>query len=89
MIRRGDGVSYLKSGEKFDIIFLDPPYGSGLAEKALETIIQFDILNENGIIVCESGTGLNVPESDGFYFKRRQYRYGKITVDMFSRWAGV
>ena len=89
VIRRGDGVSYLKSGEKFDIIFLDPPYGSGLAEKALETIIQFDILNENGIIVCESGTGLNVPESDGFYFKRRQYRYGKITVDMFSRWAGV
>ena len=89
MIRRGDGIQYLKSGEKFDIIFLDPPYGTGLAEKALESIIQFDILNENGIIVCESGTGLNVPELDGIYAKRKQYRYGKIVVDLFSRHAGV
>ena len=85
MIRRGDGLLYLKSGEKFDIIFLDPPYGTGLAEKALESIIQFDILNENGIIVCESGTGLNMPEPVGNYFKRKQYRYGKIVVDLFSR----
>lgn len=89
VIRRGDGIQYLKSGEKFDIIFLDPPYGTGLAEKALESIIQFDILNENGIIVCESGTGLNVPELDGIYAKRKQYRYGKIVVDLFSRHAGV
>lgn len=89
VIRRGDGLSYLKSGEKFDIIFLDPPYGTGLAEKALETIIEFDILNENGIIVFESGSGLNMPEPDGIYFKRKQYRYGKVMVFMFSRRSGV
>ena len=88
VVRRGDGIAYLKSGEKFDIVFIDPPYGTGLAEKALETIIEFDILNENGIIVCESGTGLNVPDPDGLYFKRREYRYGKIMVYIFSRRAG-
>ena len=35
VIRSGDAMAYLKSGEKFDIIFLDPPYASGLLEKAL------------------------------------------------------
>ena len=31
----GDAMSYLKSGEKFDLIFLDPPYASGLLEQSL------------------------------------------------------
>ena len=31
----GDAMSYLKSGEKFDLIFLDSPYASGLLEQAL------------------------------------------------------
>ena len=30
VIRSGDAMAYLKSGEKFDIIFLDPPYALSL-----------------------------------------------------------
>ena len=37
VIRSGDAMAYLKSGEKFDIIFLDPPYASGLLEKRWRT----------------------------------------------------
>ena len=46
----GDAMSYLKSGEKFDLIFLDPPYASGLLEQALEDIARFDICRRHGII---------------------------------------
>ena len=41
------------SGEKFDIIILDPPYKSGLYEDCVKLIYQSGLLSENGIIVCE------------------------------------
>ena len=46
-----DALGILKSGEKFDLIFLDPPYGSGLEAKAIETVKEFDILSRGGIMV--------------------------------------
>jgi len=39
-----------KSKDKFDIIFLDPPYGTGMLEKALNVIAEM----VNNLIVCES-----------------------------------
>ena len=53
-VRCGDAMSYLRSGEKFDLIFLDPPYAAGLLGPALEEIARFDICREHGIIVAES-----------------------------------
>ena len=50
-----DALGILKSGEKFDLIFLDPPYGSGLEAKAIETVKEFDILSRGGIMVVETG----------------------------------
>ena len=40
-------------GIKFDIIFLDPPYKLNLINDALDRIIKYDLLNTNGIVVCE------------------------------------
>ena len=39
--------------KKFDIIILDPPYMSGVYEKALLLIDEYNLLAETGIIVCE------------------------------------
>ena len=41
------------SNIKFDIIFLDPPYKLNLINDCLEKINEYDLLNNNGIIVCE------------------------------------
>ena len=38
---------------KFDIIFLDPPYKLNLINNCLNKIIEYDLLNKDGIIVCE------------------------------------
>ena len=38
---------------KFDIIFLDPPYKNKLLNKALRIIDEYDLLNENGLVICE------------------------------------
>ena len=49
-----DYKKYLKStNEKFDIIFLDPPYRAGLMNKALKIIDERKLLSDGGIAVCE------------------------------------
>lgn len=81
----GDAMSYLKSGEKFDLIFLDPPYASGLLEQALEEIVRFDICRKHGIIVAESAADKTLPALAGPYALHREYRYGKIKLTVYHR----
>ena len=38
---------------KLDIIFIDPPYKLNLINDSIQKILEYDLLNKNGIIVCE------------------------------------
>lgn len=71
--------------EKFDLIFLDPPYETKLLERSLEMISRFDILHEHGIIVCESPREKSLPELSAPYGKYREYQYGKIKLTVYHR----
>lgn len=44
---------FKKQNIKFDIIFLDPPYKLNLIQISLNKIKEYNLLNKNGIIVCE------------------------------------
>lgn len=56
----GDVIFIIKSlaakGVTFDIIYLDPPYGHGLAEASIEAIARAGLLKENGYIAAEQAT---------------------------------
>ena len=83
---QSDWRAFLSScREKFDLIFLDPPYRTGMLENALETIAGIDILSQNGIIVAESPMDQALPELAAPYQKGREYRYGKIKVTLYHR----
>ena len=83
---QSDWRAFLSScREKFDLIFLDPPYRTGMLENALETIAGIDILSQNGIIVAESPMDQELPELAAPYQKGREYRYGKIKVTLYHR----
>ena len=41
-------------GNKFDIIFIDPPYAQNIAVDAVKMIIQADLLSNDGIIIIET-----------------------------------
>ncbi|MBQ9392987.1 MAG: 16S rRNA (guanine(966)-N(2))-methyltransferase RsmD [Oscillospiraceae bacterium] len=84
-VRRGDALSYLRSGEKFDLIFLDPPYDGDLLPRALADIASFDICRGHGIIVAESRTDREMPLLSPPYRLHRQYRYGKILLTVYHR----
>ena len=85
----GEAISYLSAArEKFDLIFIDPPYAAKLWESALETIARFDILSNHGIIVCESPMDQEMPEMVPPYYLHRSYRYGQIKVTTYHREEG-
>jgi len=49
-----NALELLKNSDiKFDIIFLDPPYKMNLINECIEKIIKYNLLNKDGIIVCE------------------------------------
>ena len=77
----GESMTYLKSvREKFDLIFLDPPYGGELLNRALQEICRIDILSEGGIIICESGENDALLPVPAPYRVLRRYHYGHSAV---------
>lgn len=39
---------------KLDLIFLDPPYKTNYIEESIKLIMEYDLLNDKGLIICES-----------------------------------
>ena len=52
--------------QKFDLIFMDAPYASGLTEKTLSQVLQQKWLAENGICIIEIRKDEEVVVPDGF-----------------------
>lgn len=78
----GDSLSYLKTTrEKFDIIFIDPPYRKQLAQKALSLVK--NVINDGGIIVCETGFDEDVPEQIGDYIVSKSDKYSKTKLTIY------
>lgn len=82
---QGEAISFLKKGERYDLIIVDPPYESGLLDKTLRIIVEFDILSEGGIIVCESHADKDMPELEAPYQKLKEYHYGKVKITLYAR----
>ena len=81
----GNSLTFLESCGKYDIIYIDPPYKTNLAEEALSRIFAFDILKDNGIIVCESLYGTPMPECAPPYAKKKERKYGRIGITVYTK----
>jgi len=80
-----DALRYLESGEKFDVIFVDPPYDTSLAAQTIQKIIKFDNLDTNGIIMCETRVDYTISDVAPPYFIRKEYRYGAVKITRIER----
>ncbi len=80
-----DALSYLNNCGKFDLIFVDPPYDAGLYEPVLEKINSVDILSDGGIILCESRRETVLPEMRRPYYKKKEYRYGRVKLSLYAK----
>jgi len=65
-IMRGDALATAQSaaarGQRFDLIFLDPPYQQGLLERALPLCTK--LLKPGGLVYAESGLALEFAEGE-------------------------
>ncbi|MYN27723.1 16S rRNA (guanine(966)-N(2))-methyltransferase RsmD [Duganella levis] len=65
-IMRGDALSVAQSaaarGQRYDLIFLDPPYQQSLLEKTLPLCSK--LLKEGGLVYAESGLALEFAEGE-------------------------
>ena len=80
-----DALAFLRRGERFDLVFIDPPYDSGLAGEAMEALKAFDNLSKGGIMVVETRRETTLPELGAEYGDVRTYRYGKIKLTVITR----
>ena len=67
--------------EKFDFIFMDPPYASGFYQKAVDLILARDLLAEDGRIIAEHDGSLKLTGLTELKVKR----YGKSFVSQFAK----
>ena len=70
--------------EKFDIILLDPPYGKGLLEDALEMISENEILAEEGVIIAEHRKEEELPDTIGRLNEEKERRYGIVKLSIYK-----
>lgn len=63
---------------KFDIIFLDPPYKLDAIDDIIEYILENNMLNSNGLIVCEYEN--NIKDHDLKIIKEKAYSYKQIRI---------
>lgn len=73
-----------KTGERFDIIFLDPPYYGALAKKTLNLIARYDILSKTGIVIVEHYKKDILPEAAGHLTLFKQRRYGDTSLSFYA-----
>ena len=85
-VYRRDAMKFLESrDEAYDLIFIDPPYDTGLVSAAIEKIIRFDKLSVNGIIICETRAEQLLPAVSPPYLLHKSYRYGGVKITRYTR----
>ncbi len=83
---RADYLQFLSGCKgKFDLIFLDPPYAEEFLENSLKKLSEIDILQTNGIIVCERPLGKDLPVEIPGFSRSKDYKYGKTLLTLYRK----
>ncbi len=77
-----DSLSFLEmNSDIYDIVFLDPPYGTGLLQEVLPKV--FENVKKTAVIIVENPENEEIFENYGEFMLDRQKHYGKIKVSMY------
>ena len=77
-----DSIKFLQTTkEKFDFVFIDPPYKTDLGVEALKIISERDVLEEDGLIIFESEDKKQVD----FLTEVDQRKYGRAILSFYKK----
>ena len=71
-----------KAGEKFDLVFVDPPYDKNLAAEVVKRLWKNGLLNEGAAVICETDNPdlqEELEAGEGVQ-KVKRYKYGRTFV---------
>lgn len=84
-----NGIDFLKAmkknPQKFDLIFLDPPYHTSSGESAMEEIGKADILAKDGLVILEHFHKMEIKETHGILKRYRERRFGDTCLSFFNK----
>lgn len=84
-----DALSALKSfeagGERFDLVYVDPPYDAGLYRPVLRLLGMSDVVAPDGLVIVELRTRDRLPDDAGELRHYRDERYGDTTLAFYER----
>jgi 16S rRNA (guanine966-N2)-methyltransferase len=73
------------AGERFDYIFLDPPYAGDLAVQCIERLADGALLSENAMLACQAFHKAALPERVGVLRQSWRRRYGESTLTLYEK----
>jgi 16S rRNA (guanine(966)-N(2))-methyltransferase RsmD len=77
-------LEQLSPEQKFDVVFLDPPYDRELADQTLHILSGGDLLRPGGRICVETGSKEQLQPQYGNLALELERRYGSTRVSLFS-----
>lgn len=77
--------SIQREGKSFDLIFLDPPYGKGLVEEALEIIANGKLLAPEGLVIIEQDKKESLIIERVPYILWKEKKYGNTMVRILKQ----
>lgn len=84
-LERADVFKYLaNSGDKFDLIFADPPYDLENIPTIHDLVFENDLLNEDGLLIIEHGPRTDLSQKPHFMETRK---YGNVNFSFFQKAA--
>jgi len=69
----------------FDLVFLDPPYAYQRIESEIAILHDFGLLNQGAIIIAETDSEVEFPDSIGQIYKEKETEYGNTRITVFRK----
>ena len=74
---------FAEQNDKFDYIFLDPPYKDQKMVDQLHIIKEKELLNDDGIVICETDDNVVLQDDVEGYDMVKQKKYGITIISIY------
>lgn len=79
-----DALFFLRSNrQKYDLVFMDPPYHHDLCVKAFELLP--GVLSDSASVICETHADESLPDSFGDFSVDRIYKYSAVKLTVYRK----
>ncbi len=72
------------AGRRYDLVFFDPPYYQDMAEKTLQILGSYDIVNHSGYVVVQHFKKDRLSPQSGHLTQFKQTKYGDTVLSFYK-----